>query len=165
MKKNNSTYAWGLILILFGAFLLGRELFPQLRLVFDWPWMVIGVGFVFLLFAIFTRTGGLAVPGSIISGIGAILLFQNLTNNWETWSFAWALIPGFVGIGIGLATLISPNENQGGWTSSLFLIGISAVMFILFGGSKFFGMDLEFLWPVIIVVFGVFLLVKGFIRK
>jgi len=165
MKKKNSTYVWGFILILFGALLLGRELFPQLRLVFDWPWIIIGVGFIFLLFALFTKTGGLAIPGSILSGIGSILLFQNLTNNWETWTFAWALIPGFVGIGIGLATLISPNENQGGWTSSLFLISISTIMFILFGGSKFFGLNLDFLWPVILVVFGLFLLVKGFIRK
>lgn len=165
MKKRNSNYVWGLILIILGALMLGRELFPQIRLILDWPWIVIGVGFVFLLFALFTKTGGLAVPGAIISGIGSILLYQSITMNWETWTFAWTLIPGFVGVGIGLATLISPSENQGGWTSSLFLITLSVVMFIIFGGSKFFGLDLDYLWPVIIVVFGVFLLIKGFTKK
>lgn len=165
MKKRNSNYVWGLILIILGALMLGRELFPQIRLILDWPWIVIGVGFVFLLFALFTKTGGLAVPGAIISGIGSILLYQSITMNWETWTFAWTLIPGFVGVGIGLATLISPSENQGGWTSSLFLITLSVVMFIIFGGSKFFGLDLDYLWPVIIVVFGVFLLLKGFTKK
>jgi len=165
MQKKNSNYAWGFILILLGGLMLARELFPQINMIFDWPWLVVGVGLVFLLFAFFTRTGGLAIPGTIVSGIGAILYYQNLTGNWGTWSFAWTLIPGFVGIGIGLATLISPNEDQGGWTASFFMIALSAIMFIIFGGSKFFGLDLQYLWPIIIIVFGIFILIKGFSRK
>jgi hypothetical protein len=124
-----------------------------------------GVGAVFLLLAVFTRTGGLAVPGCIVGGIGAILYYQNLTGNWETWAFAWTLIPGFVGVGIALATLISPRENKDGLSASLVLISISLIMFFVFGGAKFFGLGSIILWPVIIIALGLFLLIKGILKK
>jgi hypothetical protein len=145
--------------------MLARELFPQLMISLDWPWIVMGVGLVFLLFAVFTKTGDLAIPGSIISGIGAILYFQNVIGDWGTWSFAWTLIPGFIGIGLGLAALISPAKGQDNWSASLFMLAVSAVLFILFGGGKYFGLELEFLWPVIVIAVGLFLLIKGFVRR
>lgn len=165
MENKKSSFAWGIILILFGALLLANQLVPGLKMIFDWPWIVMGVGLVFLLLAIFTRTGGLAIPGSIVGGIGGILYYQNLTGNWETWAFAWALIPGFVGVGIALATLISPKENPDGLSASLVLIAISLILFFIFGGAKFFGLDSFVLWPVIIIALGLFLLIKGVFKK
>ena len=165
MEHKKSNFAWGIILILFGAFLLANQIVPGLKAIVDWPWIILGVGAVFILLAIFTRTGGLAIPGSIIGGIGAILFYQNLTGNWETWAFAWSLIPGFAGIGIALATLISPRENPDGLTASLILISISLVLFFIFGGARFFGVESFILWPIVIIALGLFLLVKGILRK
>jgi hypothetical protein len=165
MENKRSSFAWGIILILFGGLLLANQLVPGLKMFFDWPWIVMGVGLVFLLFAIFTRTGGLAIPGCIVGGIGGILYYQNLTGNWETWSFAWALIPGFVGVGIALATLISPKENPDGLSASLVMIAISLILFFIFGGANFFGLDSFVLWPVIIIALGLFLLIKGLFKK
>ncbi len=51
------------------------------------------------------QVSGLAIPGSIITGIGLLLLFQNLTSYWESWSYGWTLIIIFVGAGIYLAGL------------------------------------------------------------
>ena len=119
----------------------------------------------FWRFAVLTRTGGLAIPVSIISGIGSILYYQNLTGNWETWQFAWALIPGFVGVGIALGTLFSPQPFKDGWQASLILLVISAVLFMIFGGSSFFGWNTQFVWPAVIIVFGFFMLIRGFLRK
>ncbi len=165
MEHKKSNFAWGIILILFGALLLANQLVPGLKMLFDWPWIILGVGLVFILLAIFTRTGGLAIPGCIVGGIGSILYYQNLTGNWETWSFAWALIPGFVGIGIALATIISPRENPDGFTASLTLLAISLILFFVFGGAKFFGLESFVLWPVIIIALGLFLLFKGIVKK
>ena len=165
MVKKKSSFAWGIILILFGALLLANQLVPGLHSLFDWPWIVMGVGAVFILLAIFTQTGGLAIPGCIVGGIGAILFYQNLTGNWETWAFAWSLIPGFVGVGIALATLISPKENPDGLSSSLILISISLILFFIFGGARFFGFDSFILWPIVIIALGLFLLVKGVLKK
>ncbi|MDO9087101.1 MAG: hypothetical protein Q7U53_12915 [Anaerolineaceae bacterium] len=165
MEHKKSNFAWGIILILFGGLLLANQLVPGLKMIFDWPWIVMGVGVVFLLLAVFTQTGGLAVPGSIVGGIGAILYYQNLTGNWETWSFAWTLIPGFVGIGIALATLISPKENPDGLSASLTLVSISLILFFVFGGARFFGIESIILWPFIIIAIGLVLLVKGILKK
>lgn len=165
MERKNRRYTWGILLIVFGLFLLASEIVPGLKQIMDWPWIVMGVGVLFILFAIISRNGGLAVPGSIISGIGAILFYQNLSGNWDTWTFAWTLIPGFVGIGIGLATLISPKEQRDGWSASLFLIALSMVMFVVFGGNQFLGWNLQFLWPAVIILIGVYLLLRGVIKK
>jgi len=165
MGKKKSNFAWGIILILFGALLLANQLFPGLKLIFDWPWIVMGVGAVFILFAVFTQTGGLAIPGCIVGGIGAILYYQNLTGNWETWSFAWSLIPGFVGIGIGLAALISPKEHKDGISAGITLVAISLIMFFVFGGAKFFSIESFILWPIVVIALGLFLLLKGILKK
>lgn len=165
MEEKRKGYIWGILLVLFGAFLLVKELFPGLDQIVDWPWIIMGVGAVFLLFAVLTRTGGLAVPGSIVGGIGAILFYQNLTGNWDSWAYMWALIPGFVGIGIGLGRLISPQEFKGSGSSSLFLIALSMIMFVVFGGNRILGWQLEFMWPAIIILVGLFLLVRGLVRK
>ncbi|PKO13264.1 MAG: hypothetical protein CVU39_19835 [Chloroflexi bacterium HGW-Chloroflexi-10] len=165
MENRKTSYAWGIILVLFGGLLLANQLIPNLRISLDWPWIVMGVGAVFILLAIFTRTGGLAIPGSIVGGIGAILYYQDLTGNWETWSFAWTLIPGFIGVGIALATLISPRENPDGWSSSITMLVISLITFILFGGSLYFGLGNLVLWPILVIGLGLFLLVKGLLKK
>ncbi len=165
MKQKKHSFIWGFLLILVGGLLLADQLVPSWHINFDWPWIVIFVGLTFLAFAILTRTGGLAIPGSIVGGIGAILYYQNLTGNWDTWEFAWSLIPGFVGIGLALAAIISPEEHRDGWTASLFLLVISAIMFSIFGGSAFFGWNTQILWPAAIIAFGAFLLIRGLFRK
>lgn len=165
MEKNNKRYTWGIILIVFGLFLLASKIVPGLKQIADWPWIVMGVGILFLLFAFISRNGSLAVPGSIVSGIGAILFYQNMSGNWESWSFAWTLIPGFVGIGIGLSSLISPSERRDGLSASLFLIALSMIMFVVFGGNQILGWNLQFLWPAAIIFIGLYLLIKGVFKK
>lgn len=165
MGKKKSNFAWGIILILFGALLLANQLLPGLKLIFDWPWIIMGVGAVFILLAIFTQTGGLAIPGSIVGGIGAILYYQNLTGRWDTWSFIWALIPGFIGVGIALAALISPDKHSDGFSSSILLVTISGILFFFFGGAKYFGVESFIFWPIGVIALGLFLLLKGILKK
>lgn len=165
MKENKHSIAWGIILVLIGGLLLVDQVFPNVNLDFGWPWIVMGVGFIFLLLAILTQTGGLAIPGCIVGGIGGILYYQNLTGNWTTWQFAWALIPGFVGIGILIASLISPDEHKDGWQASLILLAISAVGFLAFGGGNYFNLDTTYILPGAIILVGLFLLAREIFRK
>jgi hypothetical protein len=49
------------------------------------------------------RGRGLAIPASIVTIMGVILLVQNSFNLWQTWAYAWALVfPTSVGIGTWL---------------------------------------------------------------
>src|SRR5687767_10207750 len=80
------------ILFLLGQ-VFGFSLFSVL-----WPFFVIlpGAAFLYGAFTGGKNAAGLAVPGSVITGTGLILLYQSLTNHWESWAYAWTLYPVFV---------------------------------------------------------------------
>lgn len=150
----------GTILVLLGLLFLAREIFPNYFSFWDWPFIIIGVGFVFLIWAILSGVGGLAVPGSIVAGIGGILYYQNLTGAWDSWAYIWALIPAFIGIGVIIGGIIDRNYKEP-LTSGLTLILISAVLFFAFG--HFFGLEPEITkyWPALLVVLGLISLVRA----
>ncbi len=105
MHKRSSIIV-GTILIVVGLLFLAVQLFPGLAFNLDidrqWPLIIVSVGVLLILSALFCSPS-LAIPGSIVSGIGGILYVQNLTDTWESWAYVWTLIPGFVGIGMILA--------------------------------------------------------------
>lgn len=164
-----SAVAWGVVLILLGVLFLGFQMFglpgwisPES----SWPLIVIGVGLVFMTMAVVARTPGLAIPACIVGGIGVILYYQNLTGDWESWSYIWSLIPGFVGVGIILAGLLA-RKPGGSIVPGLWLVGISGLLFVVFGA--FLGpfgrlAGLVRYWPVLLIIVGGLLLVKYAIR-
>jgi len=151
----------GVILIIIGALLLASQILPHLFFWLSWPFIIIGVGALFIIAAAISGAGGLAIPGCIIGGIGFILFYQNFTGNWESWAYMWTLIPGFVGLGIALAGLLTPGRRRAD-NSGWFLMGISLVGFIVFGSA--FGMNwmAAKFWPVILIVIGVIVLINSF---
>jgi len=157
--NRRATIVSGVILILLGLLFLAGQFFPGLVGFLEWPYSVIGVGLIFLLAAILSGRGGLAIPGMIISGIGGILYLQNATNTWASWSYMWALIPGFVGLGTILSGLIN-GHFRSSLGSGFSLIMISLVLFFIFGGS--FGLDPQIVryWPLLLIAFGLMLILK-----
>lgn len=125
----------GLILILVGLFFLLLPVFPNLadsiNIELTWPMIIVGVGGLFLLGA-FIGSPGLAVPGSIVAGIGLMLYYQNANDAWETWGYSWALIPGFVGVGVVIQETLEGRASKGLRAGGQ-LIVISLVMFVIFG--------------------------------
>ena len=154
----------GVMLILLGGFFLVAQLMPELFGYVFWPFILVGIGGIFLLSALLTRSGGLAIPGCILLGLGGIFYYQTMTNDWASWSYIWTLIPGFVGVGVIIAGLLSrsgPRFDTGG----LVLMAISAMGFLLFGGM--FGLNLEVgvLWPIFLIGIGVLTLFSAIFRK
>jgi hypothetical protein len=92
---------------------------------------VVGAGALILVIGLLTGAANMAIPACIVAGIGGILYYQNSTQDWESWSFLWTLIPGFVGIGTILAGLLGEDirHNLG---RGINLLVISAVMFLIF---------------------------------
>jgi hypothetical protein len=162
--NKRSGIAGGIILILLGLLFLASEIYPQAFQFWSWPFIIIGVGLVFILWAILSGIGGLAVPGSILSGLGALFYFQAQTNNWASWSYAWALIPGFVGLGIILSGLIDRKIKES-FMSGLTMVLISAILFFAFGSA--FGLEhgITRYWPVLLVVLGLVALVRALLPK
>jgi hypothetical protein len=156
--------AGGLILILLGAWFLAVQFVPGLQAWFSWPWIIIGVGVVMLLIGLLSGVPDLAVPACIIGGIGGLLYWQDATGNWDSWSYAWSLIPGFVGVGVILSGLFGGKAlkslREGGN-----LILISLILFVIFaaflGGPNLLG---DY-WPALLILLGLWVLIRSLFRS
>jgi len=150
----------GVILILLGVLFLASEIYPQYFNFWDWTFIIIGLGGIFLIWAVLGAVGGLAVPGSILTGIGSILYYQNTTGDWESWAYIWALIPSFVGVGVILSGIID-RKFKNALSGGLVLILISAILLFAFGSA--FGLDRSITkyWPLLLIVLGGVALVRA----
>jgi len=168
MRQNRSNLALGLILLLIGGWLIAVRQVPALQDWMDinltWPMWTIGAGLLVLLIGLLTGSPGMAVPASIIAGIGGILYYQNETGNFGSWSYMWALIPGFVGVGSILTGLLGEHSRRN-FSHGLRLIVTSAVLFLIFatffGGLSILG---DYGLPILLILLGLYVLARGFMR-
>lgn len=161
--KRRTSLIGGMVLILFGALFLILQLIPGLYVWFSWPWIIIGVGVFLLVIGSATGEPDMAIPACIVGGIGALLYYQDLTGDWDSWAYAWTLMPGFVGLGIFLSGLLGGKREslrEGGW-----LILISLGLFAAFG--SFFGAIglVGDYWPVLLILLGLLLLIRPLLRS
>jgi len=166
-QRQRSNLAAGLVLILLGVVFLAAQLVPGLAIWLNiehsWPLIIVGVGVLLLVIGLLTGVPSMAVPACIVGGIGGLLYWQNATGRWETWAYTWALIPGFAGVG-GIVSGLLSGEGRKAVRDGGTLIVISLVMFAIFG--SLFG-DLNWLgpyWPVLLIVLGLWLLVRPWLR-
>lgn len=168
-RRTRSSILGGLLLILLGLVFLSFQLFPDLwggfRIEMSWPLIVVGVGLFLLVFGLAIGEAGMAIPACIVAGIGGILYWQNMTGRFETWAYAWTLIPGFVGVGTILSGILGGTKLRESLEGGLGMILTSAVMFAIFGtflgGLNLFG---EY-WPVLLILLGLILLIRSFLRR
>ena len=134
-RQNRTQLALGILLVLIGAWFIAVRQVPILKpfsnLNLDWPFYVIGAGVVLLVIGLVTDAPRMAIPAAIVAGIGGILYYQNISQDWESWNFMWALIPGFVGVGNILAGLFG-DDTRHNIGRGINLIVISAVLFLIF---------------------------------
>jgi hypothetical protein len=166
--KNRSQLALGVVLILLGAWFIAQRQVPALETwvaqYMSWPLNVVAAGAIILLIGLLVGAPGMAIPAAIVAGIGGILYYQNRANDYQSWSYMWALIPGFVGIGQIVAAALGRSMREA--RSGMNLILISAVMFIIFaaifGKLAMFG---PYFPALVLIVVGVWFLVRGFWRR
>ncbi len=156
------------MLISLGALFLAVQLVPGLRelmaIEFSWPLLIIGLGVFLFVLGLLVGAPDMAIPATIVSGIGGLLFWQNSTGNWESWAYAWTLIPGFVGLGMILAGLIGGNLRQR-FGGGMALILISALMFAVFGSILGVPFALGSYWPVLLIALGLLILFRPLLRS
>lgn len=169
MGRNRTNLVLGLLLILLGAWMIATNQIPELQrwmnLNFSWPMWVIGAGALILVIGLLVGAPGMAVPASIVAGIGGILYYQNTTGLWESWSYMWTLIPGFVGVGTILSGLLGENTRRN-LGEGLRLLLISGVLFVVFG--TFLGhLNLLGVYgaPILLIALGVWVIARGLMRR
>ena len=139
-KKGRSQLALGVILILLGAWFLADKSIPAFHSFFDkyteWPVNMLLIGGVIFILGLVLGQPGMSVPAAIVAGLGGIFYYQDATGDFASWSYMWALIPGFIGVGTMVAGLLGENTAQN-LKHGLNMMVISAVLFLVF--SSFFG--------------------------
>lgn len=166
-QKMRSRIGLGVLLVLLGAGFLAVQFVPSLadwfQINMSWPLIIVGVGALILVTGLLSGNPDAAIGACVVAGIGGILYYQNNTNDWASWSYAWALIPGFSGFGMLLSALFGGGKHRLG--EGLWQILISAILFAIFssflGGQKWLGPY----WPLLLVLAGLIIIVRSFIRK
>src|SRR3981081_4379691 len=135
--RRPSVVLGGLLVLIGAIWLVGQFIRIDIGH-YGWPFFVIVPG-VAILFVALTARGalgeGLAILGSIITVTGLILLYQNATDHFESWAYAWALIfPGAVGLGMVLYGVVA--GRPGNVRAGARLVGIGVVLLLL--GVAFF---------------------------
>jgi hypothetical protein len=171
-KKNRSQLVLGLLLILVAGWLIATRIKPDLanllHLTFEWPMWVVFAGAALLVIGLLVGAPDMAIPACIVAGIGGILYYQNATNHWESWSYLWTLIPGFVGVGQILSGMIGGNF-MASLREGLKLLLISAILFTIFAtifnAWTIFGTYSAYVPVALLFLLGIWLIVRGIVRR
>jgi hypothetical protein len=176
-SARNGATAMGVMLIAIGA--IGYAV-TQTGLDLDdwmggsgWTLLVLGPGVLLLGGALLTERAsalGFTIAGSIVITVGLLLLYMDRTGHWESWAYAWTIIPAAAGVALlahgvrsGSSRLVSGGAR---------LIGIGVLMLVL--GWWFFEaifqtgrapLDLGTTWPVALVALGGLIVILGFVSS
>jgi hypothetical protein len=165
--RNRGNFATAIMLIGIGAWFLSIELFPSLKAFAygaqTWPLMIIGIGAFLALIGLLTWLPGFFIPACIVGGVGGLLYYQNTTGNWESWAYAWALIPFFNGVGILLTGL--GTRSRGATLTGFWMAFISLLVFSIFGSFFEDAALVALTWPVLLILLGLFVLLRGLFRR
>jgi hypothetical protein len=158
-RSNAGALVGGAIMIAFGLLALAGQVFRSVDWGFLWPFTVIAIGALFFvaMFAGGKQTAGFAIPGSIVGGIGLVLLFQNITGHWESMSYFWTLIIMFVGAGIYIMGQYCGDANQK--QSGMRVMKIGFILFVIFGAffEMIFSSFSNILFPILLILLGAYL--------
>jgi hypothetical protein len=168
-RGTSGTAVLGIGLILLGAIFFIGQLADFDWGAATWPFYVIAPGVALAAIGLSQRNGsGLTIAGCIVTIVGLVLLYQNATDHWESWAYAWALVgPGGSGLGILLYGVRSANRKMArdGFWQILAAIGLFVAGWLFFEGIiGISGRRLplpEWVLPAVVIALGVVVLIRG----
>ena len=162
--RNMGNIVAALILIGLGILFLVGQIFRVRWGIWLWPVTVILPGLAFFVGMLLAgpKGAGLAIPGSIVTTVGLILLYQNTFQHWESWAYAWALIfPTALGLGLIIEGAYGKHPENIKTGRVMFTVGIivfavagTAFELFVFGGRGWG----RYVWPLLLIGGGLFLL-------
>lgn len=137
-----------------------------------WTLFIIGPGLALLATSLFLRDSAALmtlIVGAVLTTVGGLLLFQDQTDRYDTWAYAWALIPGAVGAALAVHGLRFHRPDLVSVGSRM----IAGFGVVLIAGAWFFEtifqtnqppFDLGDNWPLALIALGGVLFVAGLLR-
>lgn len=156
--NKRSRASLGMTLIFLGLVVLLNQLIQNV-----WPLIIMGLGAALIISAIINRPFGLAVAGSILLVIGAILFYQSNSGDWNSWYYLWPLVPGSAGMGMLLTGWLKGINRKGQIVAWVFVV--SSLIFTALCWNWQRGSAQPLSWAVIPVGIGVMFLLAGFISR
>ncbi len=156
----------GLSFIALGLAFFLAQIFHFSLMHYLWPFFILVPGLV--LFSAALRASHevgqvLIVPGSIITMLGALLLYQSWCSHWQSWAYAWSLLP--LSIGLGQMLYGSLRGYPGLVNTGRSLVQIFGIIFA--AGFFFFEMILNisdlglWAWSALFIGAGSYLIWRG----
>lgn len=170
--SGKGTLIIGVLLVALGIVFLLASLLGNNVVGTWWPLFIIVVGLLFFvpLFLREASWGAFAIPGSVLTMTGLVLLFQNFFDAWQTWAYAWALIAPF-SVGVGLYIFGTHATQPGLKDAGGVVMKVGLVLFLLFG--FFFeglvgvsgSLSLRIVWPILLILLGVWIMLRPVFRR
>ncbi len=154
----------GAALIILGVLFLLDSIVPGFSVwSIAWPFFIIVPG-VLMFIPVLTgtsRSAGMAVPASMVTGTGLILLYQNISGYWESWVYIWTLYLAFLGVGLFLTGRIEGKERVEAHGRVLIRCGLLSFVAVgVFFEVFVFGSGGAW-WPVLLIGAGVWMLLRS----
>ena len=162
-RSNAGALLGGALLIVFGLLILVGQIFRTWNWGFILSFAMLAFGSIFfvIMFAGGKQTAPFAIPGSIITGVGLVLLVQSFIHHWEAITYLWTLVILLAGVGIYIMGWYSGDASQR--RSGLGVMKIGFILFIVFGAFfeiLVFSSFNSMIFPVLIILLGVYLVLS-----
>ncbi|MCE7990082.1 MAG: hypothetical protein DYG89_53740 [Caldilinea sp. CFX5] len=170
--QGNAGKLLGFLMIALGLLFLFGQLFQINIGVWGWPFFIIVPGVVLFMLGFAGDSPAdqpLLIVGSVVTAVGLLLFYQNLTGHWASWAYAWALAaPTAIGLGemIYGARKGQPAAQRTGQqlaTIGLVIFAVGAIFFEVVIGISGFGLG-GWAWPALLIGLGLFLLLRNAMR-
>ena len=168
-NRHNINLGLGIMLLFLGLLFLIGPVMGGGFWAAAWPFAIIIPGLLFFVGMMMggKSAGRLAIPGSIITTIGLLMLYQNSFKHFESWAYAWALIPTAVGVGLTIdglwseqAELLKRGKGMMGFGLIMLLVGYLFFEFVLPMSGLGRWVAGGVVGPLVLVVLGLFLLYR-----
>ena len=161
-RNNLGALIGGAILIAVGLLSLAGRFFTNIDWGLLWPFAIIAFGVLFFIAMFATGKSGaaFAIPGTIISGIGLVLLVENITQHTTLIAYMWTLILFFVGLGIYIMGWYGEDAGQRKSGGRVMKIGL--ILFIIFGTAfeAIFSSSANLIFPILLILLGGYLVIS-----
>ena len=158
-RSNAGALLGGALLIVFGLLILVGQIFRTWNWGFILSFAMLAFGSIFfvIMFAGGKQTAPFAIPGSIITGVGLVLLVQSFIHHWEAITYLWTLVILLAGVGIYIMGWYGADEGQ--LHSGRRVMKAGAILFVIFGAffEMIFSSFNNMIFPILLIVLGIYL--------